>query len=76
MKGREPEMMLARSPRLTLLATVAVVGAVLSGCPQERPSAEKQLPPQRVPPAVAVEPPPAPDGGAPASVDGGEQPSR
>jgi hypothetical protein len=64
-------MMPVRSPRLTLLTAVAVLGAVLAGCPQERPSAEKQPPPQRVPSAVEVEPLPAPDGGAPASVDGG-----
>ena len=38
--------------------------AVLAGCPQERPGAEKQIPSQRLPPAVSVEPALAsPDGG-------------
>ncbi len=40
-----------------LLALVA-----LAACPQERPEAAKQIPPQRVPPAMTVEPAPA-DGG-------------
>ncbi|OFX22370.1 MAG: hypothetical protein A2V77_22600 [Anaeromyxobacter sp. RBG_16_69_14] len=65
-----------RSPLLALLATMAVLGAVLAGCPQERPGVEKQNPPPRVPPAVTLEPPPTTDGGAPASVDGSVQPSR
>ncbi len=66
-----------RSPRLALFAAVAVLGTALAGCPQERPGVEKQNPPpQRVAPAVVVEPPPATDGGAPASVDGSVQPSR
>ena len=38
--------------------------AVLAGCPQERPGAEKQIPPQSLPPAVSIEPSLAgPDGG-------------
>jgi hypothetical protein len=69
-------MMPVRSPRLALLTAAAVLGAVLAGCPQERPGAEKQNPPPHMPPAVTVEPPPATDGGAPASVDGSVQPSR
>jgi hypothetical protein len=59
------------------LALVAVA-ALLAGCPQERPGAQRQVPSQRVPPAVSVEPtgtdagvlplaaPPASDAGAPA----------
>ncbi len=69
-------MMPVRSPRLALLTVAAVLGAVLTGCPQERTSAEKQIPPQRVPPAVEVERPPAPDGGEPASVDGAVRPAK
>ncbi|HEX8907803.1 MAG TPA: hypothetical protein VF805_01295 [Anaeromyxobacteraceae bacterium] len=58
----------------TFLRSLAVVIslAALAGCPEERPGAEKQIPAQRVPPAVSLEPTPAdaggsaPDGGAPA----------
>ena len=64
-----------RALRLALLAVMAALGAVLAGCPQERP-ADKQIPPQRTPPAAAVESPPARDGGAPASRDGSVRPSR
>ncbi len=59
-----------RSLPRALLAALAAAGAVLVGCPQERPGAEKEIPPQRVPPAVAVDPQPA-AAGAPISADGG-----
>ena len=49
--------------------------ALLAGCPEERPEAQKQVPVQRVPPAVSIEPaagdagvpaaPPSSDAGAP-----------
>jgi len=39
-----------------LLAAAAALG--LLGCPQERPGVEKQIPPQRVPPAMALDPAP------------------
>ena len=45
--------------RIPLLLAVP---ALLAGCPQERPGAERQVPTQRVPPAVSVEPV---DGGPP-----------
>jgi type IV pilus biogenesis protein CpaD/CtpE len=44
---------------------LAVLAALLAGCPEERPGAERQIPGERVPPAVSVDPAPAPDGGAP-----------
>jgi hypothetical protein len=37
--------------------------ALLAGCPQERPGAERQIPGERVPPAVSLDPP-AGDAGA------------
>jgi hypothetical protein len=45
---------------------------LLAGCPQERPGAEKQIPAQRVPPAMSVEPASA-DAGVPAA-DAGAAP--
>jgi hypothetical protein len=53
-----------------MLAGVVFLGTALAGCPQERPGAEKEIPPQRVPPAVAVDPQP-PAQGVPAPADGG-----
>jgi len=47
-----------------------LVLCALVGCPEERPGAEKQIPIQRLPPALTVEPPPA-DGGPLAPGDGG-----
>jgi hypothetical protein len=41
--------------RRVLLAALAVA---LLGCPEERPGVEKQIPPQRVPPAMAIDPAP------------------
>ena len=43
---------------------LAALPALLSGCPEERPGAQRQVPAQRVPPAVAIEP--LGDGGPPA----------
>jgi hypothetical protein len=40
------------------------LAVLLAGCPEERPGAQKQVPAQRVPPAVSVEPTLA-DGGLP-----------
>ena len=50
----------------TRYVSLIVAAALLAGCPEERPEAQKQVPSQRVPPAVSIEPP-ASDGGAPAS---------
>jgi hypothetical protein len=55
--------------KLSLVAAWALLCAVLAGCPKERPGAEKQIPPQRLPPALAVEPPPGVDGGAPQTAE-------
>jgi len=62
------------SLRLALLTGAALAGAALSGCPQERPGAERQIPGERVPPAVSVDlltadggPSPATDAGAAAA---------
>jgi hypothetical protein len=57
------------SRHLVILAGVAWL-ATLSACPQERPGAEKEIPPQRIPPALVLEPQPSAQG-APASADGG-----
>jgi hypothetical protein len=46
--------------RLLPLLALAVL---LTGCPEERPGAQRQVPLQRVPPAMALEP--LGDGGAP-----------
>jgi hypothetical protein len=46
-------LMLRRALVLTLAA------AALAACPQERPGAEKQIPHERVPPAVSIETLPA-----------------
>jgi hypothetical protein len=43
--------------------------ALLAGCPEERPGAEKQIPAQRVPPAMSVEP--ATSDAGPFAVDAG-----
>ncbi|GEJ55590.1 hypothetical protein [Anaeromyxobacter diazotrophicus] len=51
-----------RAPLAARLAGLAAL-ALLAGCPEERPGAEKQIPTQRVPPAMSVEP--APAGAAP-----------
>ena len=45
-------------PRLPAPALLAAL-VLLGGCPQERPGVEKQIPPQRVPPAVSLDPSPA-----------------
>jgi len=58
-------------PRL-LVPTLLAALVLLSGCPQERPGAEKQIPPQRVPPAVSLEPTPAAP--APARAPAAERP--
>jgi hypothetical protein len=52
-----------RDCRWLLFTVVACLGL---GCPQERPGATKEIPPQRVPPAMSLEQPAAgaPDGGA------------
>jgi hypothetical protein len=42
--------------RLRQLA-LAVALAVLAGCPEERPGAQRQIPGERVPPAVSLDPP-------------------
>lgn len=61
--------MILSSLAVRLAGLAALV--LLAGCPQERPGAEKQIPAQRVPPAMSVEPAPtdagalAPDSGAP-----------
>ncbi len=65
------EMRTMRSLPFSVLLAAALSVAVLAGCPQERPGAEKEIPPQRVPPAVAVEPQPATHATAPVSADGG-----
>jgi hypothetical protein len=49
---------------------LVVLAALLAGCPEERPGTEKRIPGERVPPALSVEPAPAPDGGPPPG-DGG-----
>jgi hypothetical protein len=36
--------------------TILALGAALIGCPEERPEAQKQVPAQRVPPAVSLDP--------------------
>ena len=56
-----------------LLAPILLAALVLlSGCPEERPGAEKQIPPQRVPPAVSLDPAPATIG--PARAPAAERP--
>ena len=65
------ETRMMRSLPVSVLLAVALSVAVLAGCPQERPGAEKEIPPQRVPPAVTVEPQPATHATAPVSADGG-----
>ncbi|HEX7488307.1 MAG TPA: hypothetical protein VF341_05335 [Anaeromyxobacteraceae bacterium] len=50
-------------PRLPAPALLAAL-LLLGGCPQERPGVEKQIPPQRVPPAVSLDPSPAAAGPA------------
>jgi hypothetical protein len=60
-----------RSLPASILIAATLSVAVLAGCPQERPGAEKEIPPQRVPPAVAVEPQPATHATATLSADGG-----
>ncbi|MFL5433583.1 MAG: hypothetical protein ACJ784_03635, partial [Myxococcales bacterium] len=45
-------------PRLAASGLLAAL-LLLGGCPEERPGAEKQIPPQRVPPAVSLDPAPA-----------------
>jgi len=62
----------ARGPRWPALRPLAllVLLAALPGCPEERPGAARQIPVQRLPPALAVEPPPA-DGGPPPAPDAG-----
>jgi hypothetical protein len=58
----------------SLLVPIAVTAmasiAILAGCPQERPGAEREIPPQRIPPALAVDPQPA-SPLAPVAADGG-----
>ncbi len=56
---------------LTLTRCIALGAALaaLAGCPEERPGAEKQIPAQRVPPAMSIEPTPADAGGS--APDGG-----
>jgi hypothetical protein len=51
--------------RLSISALLAAL-LLLGGCPEERPGVEKQIPPQRVPPAVSLDPAPA-DGGSAAA---------
>ncbi len=41
------------------LIPVALLALTLTACPEERPGATKEIPPQRVPPAVSIEPLPA-----------------
>jgi hypothetical protein len=55
-------------PRVTAVVSLSL--AILAGCPEERPGAEREIPHQRVPPAVAVDPQPAAQG-APVAADGG-----
>jgi hypothetical protein len=38
------------------LLPLLALAALLTGCPEERPGAQRQVPVQRVPPAVAIEP--------------------
>ncbi|HYS79630.1 MAG TPA: hypothetical protein VEM76_02910 [Anaeromyxobacteraceae bacterium] len=52
-------------PRLSASALLAALLLLLVGCPEERPGAEKQIPPQRVPPAVSLDPAPTDGGPAP-----------
>ncbi len=52
-------MVRAPVPRRALLLLGAALAA-LSGCPEERPEAEKLIPAERVPPAVSIDPPPSP----------------
>jgi len=56
----------------SLVSAVAAVASItiLAGCPQERPGAEREIPPQRIPPAVAVDPQPTIQG-VPVTADGG-----
>ena len=64
---------MASPVRAPLLAAVVLA---LAGCPEERPGATKEVPPQRIPPAVALEPaqtaPPRP---APPSQDAAGAPA-
>ena len=53
----------------TRFMPLLVACAALAGCPEERPGAQKQVPVQRVPPAVSVEP--ADAGVAPSGADSG-----
>ena len=60
-----------KTKSLVCFAVAAVASiAVLAGCPQERPGAEREIPLQRIPPAVAVDPQPAIQG-VPVTADGG-----
>ena len=63
-------------------ALLAAALVALAGCPEERPGTEKRIPGERVPPAMSVDPAPAPaatgrgggaapDGGAAAPADAG-----
>ncbi len=58
--GREEGRCLRRAWLVLPLAA-----AVLAACPEERPGIAKEIPPQRIPPAMPVEAPVpgAPDGG-------------
>jgi hypothetical protein len=41
------------------LLPAALLVAALAGCPQERPGVTREVPRQRVPPAVSLDPAPA-----------------
>ena len=62
-----------RTKSLLVSLVVAAVASItiLAGCPQERPGAEREIPPQRIPPAVAVDPQPAIQGVPVTAADGG-----
>jgi hypothetical protein len=61
--------------RLALVAG-ALLACALTGCPQERPGAERQIPHERVPPAVSVDLLTADGGAGPVGDAGGAAPRK
>jgi hypothetical protein len=62
--------------RFALVAGAALACAALTGCPQERPGAERQIPHERVPPAVSVDLLTADGGAGPVGDAGGAAPRK